>query len=1041
MTVPSILFENGYYFISGIQAHAMYSEGWLGAMLVDGREAARVLQSPSVADPERYLVLEDTGGALHVEPGIMNLDGIVLINFNRETVLAYKQTFERVPPEYLALPKFTKRLNSARGFAATLFDDCLALKMKGEGCYLLRCREAQMLSSQTRAALRTAGPRLRFPSTYKKPGSMIKAADIEERVVKSLERSVALFEVLASRLAFEVWPAFFLRPQLASNRPQVEAAMLQLLMSEARTPRDLDARRSILHQLSRVSLFLVRDWGEGKEEEDTTTNGHQSRELPELQDAILQACGKGDVQMEDYSRFEEMERIAQGPSVCALKPDTPLPLAHQLSASMPLHQTHSTLQDQQRASVRASEAPASTSEVASLPRSLAQNLCGCACLPWQKLTYAMSNRGHGKPAAKKRLEKDDLPAPSKDIPAAVSAQLEFTGSNNIVVLEMPSTPPDAGNRPYSEIAKMNAANQRTDRRVTRLLPSLSLRSLEMMAQSSYFGAVKKKPPIDHWMTAGGQINYAPGSVDHDSKPVAFKHVPDLLSHQDNVSWTRPSLLPREATNPSGSEAQQLTEAAKETSDVALKENARQQEQAEQSIGRGRQRSPLSPIHDAEDKTQSHRARTDEASSGSNANARVNRLAHLQHSTFREFLVSDTSLRMPYQQPQSSKATAAANTQRDSTPTEELAIGREVMPQKGMRVKLTELGLRSLDERVLRLSGSEDGQGLGTITRVLNNGTVCAVEWHNRPHEQHFYRTGRWNQWELKLVRDCDRPTLQPGGIAALSPPPDRAVTTSISPSPKTVTIPSSKHQPPLPPRFPTWPRGRAKSVPNQQRTPPPTATTQSSMKEQSGANAGSAESATGAACHYDSTQVMSEEDLMMLSNQNGRDEASNRPQQPDRLGQGSIQRQDAHGPDPAMTGRAQSAPSRETRQGKVPPLDHPQRSWHRNASAEIMSEEDILMAIEEEAPANMSCGVGTEGNSVAGATQSMSSRDSIAGIPQHRSFAVCELACSHACTRICTFCVLVRFVPVVMRTHRVCLFHKQDPAVPRHAADHIALMM
>ena len=1005
----------------------MSTEGWLGAMLVDGREPARVLQSPSVADPERCLVLEDTGGALHVEPGVMNLDGIVLINFNRETVLAYKQTFERVPPEYLALPKFTKRLNSARGFAATLFDDCLALKMKEEGCYLLRCREAQMLSSQTRAALRTAGPRLRFPSIYRKPGSMMKAADIEERVVKSLERSVALFEVLASRLAFEVWPAFFLRPQLASNRPQVEAAMLQLLMSEARTPRDSDARRSILHQLSRVSLFLVRDWGEGKEEEDTTTNGHQSRELPELQDAILQACGKGDVQREDYSRFEEMERIAQGPSVCALKPDPTLPLAQQLPASLPPHQTHSTLLVQQRASVRASETPASTSDRAGLPRSLARRLSGCACLPWQKLTYAMSNRGRGKPAAKKGLEKDDLPAPSKDTPAAVSAQLEFTGSNNIVVLEMATTPPDAGNRPFSEIAKTNAANQRTDRRATRLLPSLSLRSLEMMAQSSYFGAVKKhKPPIDHWMTAGGQINYAPGSVDHDSKPVAFKHVPDLLSHRDNVSWTSPSLLPREATNSSGPEAQQLTEAAKETSEVALKEDARQQERAEQSIGRGMQRSPLSPVHDAEDKIHSHRARTDEASGGSNANARVNRLAHLQHSTFREFLVSDTSVRMPYQQHQSSEATAAANTQRDSTPTEELAIGREVMPQKGMRVKLTELGLRSLDERVLCLSGSEDGQGLGTITRVLNNGTVCAVEWHNRPHEQHFYRTGRWNQWELKLVRDCDRPTLQPAGITAMSPPPDRAVTTSISPSPKTVTIPSSKHQPPLPPRFTTWHRGRAKSVPNQQRTPPPTATTQNSMKEQSGGNAGSAESATGEACHYDSTQVMSEEDLLMLSNQTGRDEASNMPQQPGRLGQGSIQRQNAHGPDPAMTGRAQSAPSRETRQSKVPPLDHAQRSWHRNASAEIMSEEDILMAIEEEAPANMSsgaCGVGTEGDSVAGVTQSMSSRDSIAGIPQHRSFAVCELVCSHACMyaciRVCMFCVLVQFVPDVLRTHRV----------------------
>ena len=83
--------------------------------------------------------------------------------------------------------------------------------------------------------------------------------------------------------------------------------------------------------------------------------------------------------------------------------------------------------------------------------------------------------------------------------------------------------------------------------------------------------------------------------------------------------------------------------------------------------------------------------------------------------------------------------------------EEIEIGKHVQAAKGMLVQLTSQGLASMDERVLCLSGSNDGRGQGRITKVMSDGKVCAVSWHARPNEEHFYRTGRWDKWELQLV--------------------------------------------------------------------------------------------------------------------------------------------------------------------------------------------------------------------------------------------------------------------------------------------------
>ena len=95
--------------------------------------------------------------------------------------------------------------------------------------------------------------------------------------------------------------------------------------------------------------------------------------------------------------------------------------------------------------------------------------------------------------------------------------------------------------------------------------------------------------------------------------------------------------------------------------------------------------------------------------------------------------------------------------------EEIVIGKQVQAAKGMLVKLTSQGLASMDERVLCLSGSNDGQRQGIITKVMNDGKICAVSWHARPNEEHFYRTGRWGKWELQLVAVAPTQNVPPGG--------------------------------------------------------------------------------------------------------------------------------------------------------------------------------------------------------------------------------------------------------------------------------------
>jgi hypothetical protein len=93
--------------------------------------------------------------------------------------------------------------------------------------------------------------------------------------------------------------------------------------------------------------------------------------------------------------------------------------------------------------------------------------------------------------------------------------------------------------------------------------------------------------------------------------------------------------------------------------------------------------------------------------------------------------------------------------------EEIEIGKHLQAAKGMLVQLTAQGLASMDERVLCLSGSKDGRGQGRITKVMSDGKVCAVSWHARPNEEHFYRTGRWDKWELQLVAVASTQNVPP----------------------------------------------------------------------------------------------------------------------------------------------------------------------------------------------------------------------------------------------------------------------------------------
>ena len=75
------------------------------------------------------------------------------------------------------------------------------------------------------------------------------------------------------------------------------------------------------------------------------------------------------------------------------------------------------------------------------------------------------------------------------------------------------------------------------------------------------------------------------------------------------------------------------------------------------------------------------------------------------------------------------------------------IGKDVQPVKGLIVQLTLQGKNGLDERLLQLSGN----GVGVLTRIMNDGKVCAVRWECKPLEEHYYRTGRWGKFELELA--------------------------------------------------------------------------------------------------------------------------------------------------------------------------------------------------------------------------------------------------------------------------------------------------
>ena len=76
-----------------------------------------------------------------------------MINYSREGVSAYKRSLERLSLEHLCNFKWVHRVSTFRDFVPTSTDEMLALKMRFEGCYLLRCREVLFLSSQRRMAL------------------------------------------------------------------------------------------------------------------------------------------------------------------------------------------------------------------------------------------------------------------------------------------------------------------------------------------------------------------------------------------------------------------------------------------------------------------------------------------------------------------------------------------------------------------------------------------------------------------------------------------------------------------------------------------------------------------------------------------------------------------------------------------------------------------------------------------------------------------------------------------------------------------------
>jgi len=85
--------------------------------------------------------------------------------------------------------------------------------------------------------------------------------------------------------------------------------------------------------------------------------------------------------------------------------------------------------------------------------------------------------------------------------------------------------------------------------------------------------------------------------------------------------------------------------------------------------------------------------------------------------------------------------------RSPPPHHPLSIGGPIKARKGMRVMLTQEGSQAFDEQFHNISGG----GIGTISKVLNNGMMCKVVWDNDPRKlEHCYRTGRFSRFELAL---------------------------------------------------------------------------------------------------------------------------------------------------------------------------------------------------------------------------------------------------------------------------------------------------
>jgi hypothetical protein len=206
---------------------------------------------------------QDTQGSLHIDPLLLSLEGTVMINYNREGVRAYVKSFERAPPDYLSVPKWIRRISTVRGCAASSTDPMVALKMSTEGCYLMRCREVLLLAEEHRTALATSANMTIPRSRPSAPDARISAGEVQEKVVRGLERAVALIEILHSRLGLSVMSAFFLPPELcSSSEPRLRPSFHSEATSRsgATTMPDSDAARSSQRQAVLVSRELVEDW-------------------------------------------------------------------------------------------------------------------------------------------------------------------------------------------------------------------------------------------------------------------------------------------------------------------------------------------------------------------------------------------------------------------------------------------------------------------------------------------------------------------------------------------------------------------------------------------------------------------------------------------------------------------------------------------------------------------------------------------------------------------------------------------------------------